>query len=109
MQNDRSDIISFKHGMAEIEPGLRLHYVEAGGGERTVVLLHGFPQTWWEWRQIMPSLAGAGYRVIAPDYRGAGNSSRPSGGYDKRTIATDINALLREHLRVRFPVIIVGH
>jgi hypothetical protein len=38
MQNDRGDVITFKHGMAEIEPGLRLHYVEAGEGERTVVL-----------------------------------------------------------------------
>jgi pimeloyl-ACP methyl ester carboxylesterase len=109
MENNRGDVIGFKHGMAEIEPGLRLHYVEAGEGERTVVLFHGFPQTWWEWRRIIPSLVGAGYRVIAPDYRGAGNSSRPLGGYDKRTIATDINTLLREHLRVRLPVIMVGH
>jgi pimeloyl-ACP methyl ester carboxylesterase len=35
------------HGMAEIERGLRLHYVTSGEGERTIVLLHGFPQTWW--------------------------------------------------------------
>jgi pimeloyl-ACP methyl ester carboxylesterase len=109
MQNDRGDISSYKHGMAELEPGLRLHYVEAGDGERIVVLLHGFPQTWWEWRRIIPSLVRAGYRVIAPDYRGAGNSSRPLSGYDKRTIATDINALLKEHLKVTTPVRMVGH
>jgi pimeloyl-ACP methyl ester carboxylesterase len=86
------------HGMADIEPQLRLHYVTAGEGERTVVLLHGFPQTWWEWRRAIPDLVDAGFRVVAPDYRGAGNSFRPQGGYDKRTMAGDIRLLLREHL-----------
>jgi pimeloyl-ACP methyl ester carboxylesterase len=38
---------NIKHGTAEIEPGTRIHYVTAGEGQRTVVLLHGFPQTWW--------------------------------------------------------------
>ncbi len=97
------------HGTAEIEPGLRLHYVTAGEGERTVVLLHGFPQTWWSWHRVIPALVEAGLRVVAPDYRGAGHSWRPAGGYDKRTMARDIHRLLREHLAIQGPVILVGH
>jgi pimeloyl-ACP methyl ester carboxylesterase len=100
---------SMTHGMAQIEPGLRLHYVLAGEGERTIVLLHGFPQTWWEWRHVIPNLVSAGFRVIAPDYRGAGNSSRPASGYDKRTMAGDIHRLLREHLHIQGQVAVVGH
>jgi pimeloyl-ACP methyl ester carboxylesterase len=95
--------------MADIEAGLRLHYVTAGEGERTMVLLHGFPQTWWEWRQVIPGLVQAGFRVVAPDYRGAGSSWRPPGGYDKRTMAGDIQRLLRGHLGTRGPIVLVGH
>jgi pimeloyl-ACP methyl ester carboxylesterase len=100
---------SFTHGMADIEPGLRLHYVTAGEGARTVVLLHGFPQTWWEWRHVIPELVNTGFRVVAPDYRGAGHSWRPLGGYDKRTMAEDIHRLLREHLGLQQPIVLVGH
>jgi pimeloyl-ACP methyl ester carboxylesterase len=97
--------------MASIAPDLRLHYVTAGagGGTRTVVLLHGFPQTWWEWRRVMPILADQGFRVIALDYRGAGQSWRPQGGYDKLTMAHDLERLLRDHLHVTDPVALVGH
>ncbi|HET9948220.1 MAG TPA: alpha/beta hydrolase [Longimicrobiales bacterium] len=95
--------------MADIEPGLRLHYVTAGAGDRTVVLLHGFPQTWWEWRHVLPAIAEAGFRVVAPDYRGAGNSWRPPVGYDKRTMAEDVRRLLREHLGIVDRVALVGH
>jgi pimeloyl-ACP methyl ester carboxylesterase len=97
------------HGMAEIERGLRLHYVTSGEGERTIVLLHGFPQTWWSWHRVIPALVEAGFRVVAPDYRGAGHSWRPAGGYDKRTMAGDIRRLLREHLAIQGPIILVGH
>ncbi|MET7638454.1 alpha/beta hydrolase [Streptomyces sp. NPDC005438] len=100
---------TLRHGMAEIEPGLRLHYVTAGVGPRTVVLLHGFPQTWWEWNRVIPLLTGQGFRVVAPDYRGAGNSWRPPAGYDKWTMAGDIHSLLRDHLDIRQPVAVVGH
>ncbi|MGA3093341.1 MAG: alpha/beta hydrolase [Terriglobales bacterium] len=95
--------------MADIEPNLRLHYVTAGEGERTIVLLHGFPQTWWEWRGVIPTLADSGFRIVAPDYRGAGHSQRTPGGYDKRTMATDLHRLLRQHLQVDGPIILVGH
>jgi pimeloyl-ACP methyl ester carboxylesterase len=97
------------HAMADIQPGTRIHYVTAGEGGRTIVLLHGFPQTWWEWRLVMPALVQAGFRVIAPDYRGAGQSWRPLGGYDKLTMAEDIHRLVREHLRVEEPIALIGH
>lgn len=64
------------HGMADVEPGVRIHYVIAGNGPRTAILLHGFPQTWWEWHHVIPRLVEAGYRVwhritVAPVTRGA--------------------------------------
>ena len=103
------DAMTLTHGMADIEPGLRLHYVTTGEGERTIVLLHGFPQTWWEWHRVIPVLVEAGFCVVAPDYRGAGHSWRPLGGYDKRTIAEDIQRLLRRHLGIQGPIVLVGH
>jgi pimeloyl-ACP methyl ester carboxylesterase len=77
--------------------GVRLHYVIGGppAGD-LVVLLHGWPQTWYTWRRVMPALAEAGYRVVAVDYRGAGESEKPLGGYDKATMAADIRALVHE-------------
>ena len=65
-----------------------LHYVTAGSGP-PVILIHGWPQTWWEWRHQIPVLAEK-YTVIAPDMRGLGDSSRPGGGFDKKTVAEDI-------------------
>ena len=101
--------MNIAHGMADIEPQVRLHYTIAGEGERTIVLFHGFPQTWWGWHHVIPQLVNAGFRVVAPDYRGAGHSSRPQGGYDKRTMAGDIHQLLRKHLQIEGPVILAGH
>ena len=98
-----------EHGTAELETGVRLHYATTGSGSRTIVLLHGYPQTWWEWRHVIPALTEAGWRVVAPDYRGAGTSSKPPTGYDKRTMAADIYRLLREHLGISGPVTMVGH
>jgi pimeloyl-ACP methyl ester carboxylesterase len=103
------DASLFHHGMAEVETGVQLHYVQAGSGAETMVLVHGYPETWWEWRHVMPIFASAGFRVIAVDYRGAGNSSKPAGGYDKRTMAQDIQRLLVNHLEVTAPIVMVGH
>jgi len=83
----------FRHHHAPLDE-VTLHYVTAGrDAAPAVVLLHGFPQTWYEWRHVMPGLAER-WRVIAPDLRGLGDSSRPAGGYDKRTMAGDIAQLL---------------
>lgn len=76
-----------EHHFAELDDVL-LHYVTAGSGP-PLVLIHGWPQTWFEWRRIMPALAER-YTVIAPDMRGLGDSSRPLTGYDKQTVARDI-------------------
>ena len=97
------------HHMAQIDANLRLHCVTAGEGRRTALLLHGFPQTWWEWRRVIPPLVESGFRVVAPDYRGAGHSSRPSSGYDKGTMAGDIHHLLHDHLGITEPFVLVGH
>jgi len=82
-----------------------LHYVTCGQGD-AVVLLHGWPQTWYEWRKIIPALAER-YTVIAPDMRGLGDSSRPATGYDKRTVAADIYQLVRQLGHER--IFLVGH
>jgi pimeloyl-ACP methyl ester carboxylesterase len=103
------ELADVTHRMADLEPGLRVHYVTAGEGAPTIVLLHGFPQTWWQWRRVIPGLVAGGVRVVAPDYRGAGHSWRPAGGYDKKTMAGDVHSLLRRHLGIEGPVVLVGH
>lgn len=86
--------------------GVNLHYLRAGQGE-PVVLVHGIPQTSHEWRYVMPRLANQ-YTVIAPDLRGLGDSSRPAGAYDKKTLGADIASLVIDHLGFkRFHL--VGH
>src|SRR5215469_13382408 len=85
--------------------GLKMHYVEAGSGP-PVILLHGFPETWYCWRHQIPALAER-YRIIAPDLRGYGETSKPESGYDKRTMAADVLALMR-HLGIGRAAI-VGH
>lgn len=83
-----------------------LHYVTAGNGP-PVVLIHGYPQTWWEWRHQIAALSEK-YTVIAPDMRGLGDSSRPLTGYDKRTIANDIWRVVNEELGYE-SFYLVGH
>jgi pimeloyl-ACP methyl ester carboxylesterase len=94
----------FTHHTVQLED-VRLHYVIGGAGD-PVVLLHGWSETWYEWRRIVPALAEA-YTVIAPDLRGLGDSSKPPAGFDKRTVAGDIHQLVRALGHER--ILLVGH
>ena len=85
--------------------GIKQHWVEAGSGP-PLILLHGFPLFWYQWRKMMPELSQH-FRVIAPDLRGYGSTAKPPTGYDKRTMAQDLKALL-EHLGIGRAAI-VGH
>ncbi len=87
--------------------GVTLHYLQAGHGDGTpVVLLHGYAETSRMWQPLMRELAGR-HVVIAPDLRGAGGSAKPAGGYDKKTMAQDIHALVQS---LGYPKVkIVGH
>jgi alpha-beta hydrolase superfamily lysophospholipase len=67
---------TFRHEVARVKTGVRIHYIIGGQGP-ALVLLHGFPQHWREWRLVMPSIAEAGHTVIAPDLRGFGESDKP--------------------------------
>ena len=69
-----------------------MHYVEAGSGP-TVILLHGWPQTWFAWHDTIAHLSSR-FRLIAPDLRGTGLTERAASGYDKQTIAADIRGLI---------------
>jgi len=85
------DLAGFTHRWVDAE-GIRLHAVEGGRpGGPAVVLLAGFPQTWWAWRKAMPGLA-ARFRVIAIDLPGQGHSDRPHDSYDTHTVASHVQA-----------------
>jgi pimeloyl-ACP methyl ester carboxylesterase len=84
---------TFSHHMASVN-GIQIHYVMGGQGD-PIVLLHGYPQTWYEWRHIMPALA-ENYTVIVPDLRGFGDSSKPVDGYDGKNTAEDIYQLVSQ-------------
>jgi pimeloyl-ACP methyl ester carboxylesterase len=73
-----------------------LHYVEAGEGP-LVLLLHGFPQFWYQWRHQIPALVEAGFRVVAPDMRGYNLSDKPPGvlAYRVELLARDVERLIR--------------
>jgi pimeloyl-ACP methyl ester carboxylesterase len=86
--------------------GARFHVAEAGEGP-LVILLHGFPQFWWCWRQQIPALAEAGYRAVALDLRGYGASDKPPRGYDTITLAADVAGVIRALGETN--AVIVGH
>ncbi|PVH77517.1 alpha/beta hydrolase fold protein-like protein [Cadophora sp. DSE1049] len=75
----------------------------------TPLLIHGYPETSYQFRHVIPLFVERGYRVIAPDYRGAGHSSKPRDGYDKVTLATDLQELVTKHLGIKEKIHVVGH
>ena len=84
---------------------LRQHVVTGGDGP-PLLLVHGWPQTWYAWRLVMPALARH-FLVVAPDQRGTGLSGRPEDGYDTGTLAADLAALMDALGHRRFAV--AGH
>jgi pimeloyl-ACP methyl ester carboxylesterase len=87
--------------------GVDLHYVEAGSGP-PVVLLHGFPECWYSWRNQIPALARAGRHVFAPDLRGYNESGKPPAveDYKLTTVAGDIAAFIE---KLAPQCVLVGH
>ena len=85
--------------------GFKMHYLVAGSGE-PVLLLHGYAQTSHMWRPLIAELAKTNL-VIAPDLRGFGSSAKPDTGYDKKTMAQDVHALVASLGLKR--VAVVGH
>jgi pimeloyl-ACP methyl ester carboxylesterase len=99
---------TFQHGTALVN-GVRLHYVEGGQGS-PILLLPGWPQSWYTWRYVMPQLVQAGHRVIALDPRGLGDSERPTSGYDMQTVASDVHGFVEAlGLLADGPIDVVGH
>src|SRR3979411_1484142 len=73
--------------------GTQLHYVEAGTTGSPILLVHGFPETWWAFHKLIPLLAER-HRVFAVDLRGFGDSGNGPGEYDSTTSAEDLHLLI---------------
>lgn len=101
-----SENLTIENHTANIN-GLNFHYLKAGSGAETILLLHGFPQHSRMWRKIIPILAEK-YTVIAPDGRGMGGTSITEDGYDKRTMAQDLKNLL-DQIGIEKPINLVGY
>ena len=99
----RGGLSAFEHRTLKLKR-VTLHVVSAGAGD-PVVLLHGWPETWHEWRRLIPLLAHR-YRLILPDLPGLGESSRPH-SYDKKSIGADLLEMCEELELERFHL--VGH
>ena len=84
---------NFKHQLANVN-GINIHYVIGGEGE-PLVLVHGFGQNWFMWNRLLPELSKH-FTVITPYLRGLGESGKPAGGYDKKTMASDIHELVKK-------------
>lgn len=102
-----ADQAGWTHHEAVIN-NVRLHWVEAGEGP-LVLLLHGFPEFWYEWRHQLPALARMGFRAVAPDLRGYNRSEKPEGvaAYRIERLVDDVRGLIR-HLGVE-RAHVVGH
>jgi len=95
----------FEHHYVKIA-GQRLHYVTKGQGE-PVLLIPGWPQTWYTWRYVMTALADYGYTAIAVDTPGMGYSDRPDSGYDTGAVATTLHQMMKQLGYAKYNV--VGH
>jgi pimeloyl-ACP methyl ester carboxylesterase len=95
----------FRSEYAEVN-GFRMHYMQGGKGS-PVVMIHGFPQSWAEWRQQMGPLSRT-HTVIAVDLRGTGNSEVTKSGYQAAQLARDVHQLLTQ-LRLNNGVQVVAH
>ncbi|XP_056226694.1 bifunctional epoxide hydrolase 2 [Seriola aureovittata] len=96
------------HGYVTIRPGVRTHYVEMGSGP-PVVLCHGFPESWYSWRHQIPAVAAAGFRVLALDMKGYGESTAPPDieEYSQEQLCKDLITFLD---KMSIPqVTLVGH
>src|SRR5688572_2091300 len=91
---DLPQLPGVSHAFITLSTGLRMHIAQAGQPDApTVLLLHGFPQHWWEWRKVISPLAER-YRVLAPDMRGAGWTDAPADGYTVEQVLADVLALM---------------
>ncbi|XP_076579452.1 bifunctional epoxide hydrolase 2 [Chaetodon auriga] len=102
----RPDEVS--HGYVTIRPGVRTHYVEMGSGP-AVLLCHGFPESWYSWRYQIPAVAAAGFRVLALDMKGYGESTAPPDieEYSQEQLCKDLITFLD---KMSIPqVTLVGH
>lgn len=104
-QGDPEFESTFRHEFADVD-GVRMHYVTGGSGP-PVVLVHGWPQTWFGWWPIMPALAEH-HTVYAVDLPGLGDSAGSPTGYDKATLARYVHTLIADRLGVR-DARVVGH
>ncbi|RZJ78798.1 MAG: alpha/beta hydrolase [Flavobacterium sp.] len=86
-------IPNFVNNYAEVN-GTKLHYVEGGKGE-PLILIPGYPETWWAYHKVMPILADK-YFVIVVEMRGMGSSDKPVEGYEKKNMAKDIFELVKQ-------------
>lgn len=102
-----NDPAAFSHHAIEAN-GITIHYVDEGAGP-LIILLHGFPYTWFEWRHQIVALSEAGFRVIAPDIRGFGHSGKPARTQDYTLLhsAGDVVALLAALGEPR--ALLIGH
>src|ERR1700731_4158503 len=89
-----STLLEVAHHRVEVN-GTKLHYVAAGSGGSPILLVHGFPETWWTFRKLLPLLCG-NHRVFAVDLRGFGDSDNGPGTYDSKTSAEDLHLLIEE-------------
>jgi len=91
---ERASLAGVTHHYAKVN-GTELHYVEAGSHGTPVLLVHGFPETWWTFHKVIPLLA-ASHRVYAVDLRGFGDSGNGSDAYGSKTSAEDLHLLIEE-------------